>query len=64
MAGAATRRLAKKRKEMGLRKNQPLSFASRGTVTKNVTIPDINHGAWSFICQPPAPDFKESYSFL
>ena len=59
------RRLAKLRKEQGLRKGQSLVSASKREqkVTRNVTIPDINYGAWSFIDQPPSPEYK-SYEFL
>ena len=52
------RKLAKLRREKGLRKKQPLSFASRfDKITQNVEIPDINYGAWSFIDQEYAPDY-------
>ena len=54
-------RLDKLRRSKGLRKKQALSFeseaAERDTVKKNVTIPDINYGAWSFIDQEYAPDY-------
>ena len=39
-----------------------------GEVTRDVTIPDINKGAWSFIDQPTSSDFKSKqekfYDFM
>lgn len=67
MATAVERRLAQIRKAKGLRKSQPLVFSGERdqTLIKGVVIPDINHGGWSFIGQPPSPTFREkSYDFL
>lgn len=67
MPTAVERRLNRLRRKKGLRKSQPLSFEAgkESTFTENVTIPDINHGAWSFIDQPTAPDYPgEKFAFL
>jgi hypothetical protein len=57
------RRLAKLRKEQGLRPSQPLPVFDSGVLRENQEIPDINYGAWSLIGQPTAPDYKD-YHFL
>ena len=67
MSTPLERRLKRLRANRGLRKSQALSFASEheGKRTENVTIPDINYGAWSFIGQPTAPDYPgEKFAFL
>jgi len=60
---AVERRLERLRKSKGLSKRQFFSFSGNGKLSENVYIPDIDHGAWSYIGEPTAPDFKE-YSFL
>jgi hypothetical protein len=67
---ALKRKLAGKPAIKATRKSLAARAATRmsGEVTSNVTIPDINHGAWGFIDQPYAPDFKppkeKFYDFL
>ena len=49
------------------RNNPAARFDMSGVVTQNVTVPDINHGAWSLIDQPPATDSPgeiKDYAFL
>ena len=54
--------LAKLRKKKGLRKSQALSSESEkaahhDNVKQGVILPDINHGGWSLIDEPYAPDY-------
>ncbi len=56
-------RLGKLRKAKGLRKSQPFTFKTYGTLTKDVEILDMEYGSWSFIGMAMAPDYKPKRKF-
>ena len=63
---AVQRALTRLKKKKGVRKGYSLSSASRfDNTTQGVEIPDINHGAWSYIDQPYSPDYPgKRYDFI